>query len=326
MRKQSALFWGTLIGVLVFVQSQSFSQEEPYEVPAPVRHTIVSEFVDQTFEIHIQLPVRLKDGSERFPVLYLTDCVSAMLFDDITALMQTGGDVPRFIMVGIGYPAVNWMGGMQLRARDLTPTEFETPQLSVPWPVPGVEKVKQGKKTGGAAEFLQFIREELMPFIDDNYPTIPEDKGYFGDSLGGLFGLYVMFNQPDTFNRYIIGSPSAWWDKEVILKQAKKFAASGKPLNARVFIAVGALEEQGAMGAQYRMVTNVYRLETLLRTANIEGLRLSTYTFPGETHTSVVAMNYIRGLQAVYDKPAMPFLQEALMKKAKKPGAKNKEK
>jgi predicted alpha/beta superfamily hydrolase len=157
-----------------------------------------------------------------------------------------------------------------------------------------------------------------MPFIDAKYPTIPEDKGYFGDSLGGLFGLYIMFNQPDTFNRYIIGSPSAWWDKEVILKQAKKFVDSGKPLNARVFIAVGALEEVGAMGAQYRMVTNVYRIEKMLLSANIEGLRLSTYTFPDETHTSVVPMNYIRGLQAVYDKPAMPFLQEAMMKKAKK--------
>ena len=310
--------------MLMLVPQQSFSQDEPYEVPAPEKHTIKSKFVDQTFEIHVQLPLRLKDGSERFPVLYLTDCVSTMLFDDITALMQMGGDVPRFIMVGIGYPAENWMGGMQLRGRDMTPTEFTVPQWAMPWPVPGILKVKEGKKTGGAAEFLQFIREELMPFIDAKYPTISDDKGYFGDSLGGLFGLYVMFNQPDTFNRYIIGSPSAWWDKEVILKQAKKFIGSGKPLNARVFIAVGALEEVGAMGAQYRMVTNVYRIEKMLLEANLEGLRLSTYTFPDESHTSVVAMNYIRGLQAVYDKPAMPFLQEAMMKKAKKAKAKDK--
>ena len=82
-------------------------------------------------------------------------------------------------------------------------------------------------------------------------------------------------------------------------------------------MAVGALEEVGAMGAQYRMVTNVYRIETMLRSANYPGLQLSTYTFPDETHTSVVAMNYIRGIKAVYDKPAMPFLQEAMMKKAK---------
>jgi hypothetical protein len=63
----------------------------------------------------------------------------------------------------------------------------------------------------------------------------------------------------------------------------------------------------------------------MLHSANIEGLQLSTYTFPDETHTSVLAMNYIRGLKAIYDKPAMPFLQEAMMKKMKKTGGKDKE-
>ncbi|MFC2166007.1 alpha/beta hydrolase [Acidobacteriota bacterium] len=313
-----------LAAMLVLVPLQGISQEAPYIVPAAEKHTIASKFVDQTFEIHVQLPVSLADGSERFPVLYLTDCTGAMLFDDITALMQLGGDVPRFIMVGIGYPAENWMGGSQLRSRDMTPTEVDAPEVSMPTPIRGVKKVKEGKSTGGAAEFLQFIREELQPFINANYPTIPDDRGYFGDSLGGLFGLYVLFNKPDTFNRYIIGSPSAWWDKEVILNQAKEFVASAKPLNARVFIAVGALEEQGALGAKYRMVTNVYGIETMLNSANIKGLHVSTYTFPDETHTSVLAMNYIRGVKAVYDKPAVPFLQEAMMKKMKKAGGKDK--
>lgn len=324
MKRLTLLSVISLAAILALAPQQSFSQEEPYIVPQQEKHTIKSKFVNQTFEIHVQLPVSLADGSERFPVLYLTDCVSALLFKDITMTMQLGGDAPRFIMVGIGYPAENWMGGMELRSRDMTPTEFEAPLMGLSFPVRGVQKVKEGKKTGGAAEFLQFIREELQPFVNSKYPTIPEDRGYFGDSLGGLFGLYVLFNEPDTFNRYIIGSPSAWWDKEVIMKQAKKFVDSDKPLNARVFIAVGALEEQGAMGAQYRMVTNVYRLETMLRSANIEGLQLSTYTFPDETHTSVIAMNYIRGIKAVYDKPAGSFLQKAMMKEMMEAGGKDK--
>jgi predicted alpha/beta superfamily hydrolase len=37
-----------------------------------------------------------------------------------------------------------------------------------------------------APEFLRFIREELIPMIDANYPTIKGDRGFFGDSLGGL--------------------------------------------------------------------------------------------------------------------------------------------
>ncbi|MBN1223558.1 MAG: alpha/beta hydrolase [Candidatus Aminicenantes bacterium] len=324
MRKSKLRFAVTLAVMFGLVPLLSFSQEEPYIVPSPVKLTMKSRFVDQTFEIHVQLPVSLADGSERFPVLYMTDCVGGIIFDDITALLQMGGDIPRFITVGIGYPAENWMAGTILRGRDLTPTKFEPPQMEIVWPVRGITKIEKGKKTGGAAEFLRFLREELQPYIDANYPTIPGDRGYFGDSLGGLFGLYVMFNEPDSFTRYIIGSPSSWWDDEVIMQQAKDFASSGKPLNARVFIAAGALEEQGAEAAKFRMVTNVYRIEKMLRSAEIKGLQLSTFSFPNETHTSVVAMNYIRGVQTVYDRPALPFLQDYMMKQMKEAPAKDK--
>jgi predicted alpha/beta superfamily hydrolase len=232
--------------------------------------------------------------------------------------------VPRFITVGIGYPADNAMGGMYLRARDLTPTQHDTPEVSMSWPFE-VPEVESGKKSGGAAEFLQFIRSELIPFIDANYPTVVGDRGYFGDSLGGLFGLYVLFNQPDTFGRYVIGSPSAWWDDEVIFEHAERFLQSGRPLAARVFMAVGALEEVGAQGAKYRMVTNVYRLEKMLDGAGLKGLELSTYTFPDESHTSVIGMNYVRGIKAVYDTPQPSFLEAFMAKAAAEAGESSEE-
>jgi predicted alpha/beta superfamily hydrolase len=278
-------------------------------------HSIDSKFVDQTFEIFVQVPPMLTDGSERFPVMYLTDCTGGLMFDEMTGIMQVGGDVPRFITVGIGYPADNAMGGMYLRARDLTPTERDTEEVSMSWPF-DVPEVESGKESGGAPEFLEFIRKELIPFIDAGYPTEVGDRGYFGDSLGGLFGLYVLFNQPDTFGRYIIGSPSAWWDDEVIIKHAEKFIASGRPLAARVFMGVGALEEVGAEGAPYRMVTNVYRIEKMLDEAGLKGLELSTYTFPDESHTSVIGMNYTRGIKAVYGKPEIQFLYAHMAKAA----------
>jgi len=61
--------------------------------------------------------------------------------------------------------------------------------------------VPDGKKIGGAKEFLEFIRQELIPFIDNNYPTLKGDSAVNGHSIGGLFGLYVLFNKPDTFNK-----------------------------------------------------------------------------------------------------------------------------
>ena len=197
----------------------------------------------------------------------------------------------------------------QLRDRDFTPTDTG--------PLEGYGELIdfgsisfEGERTGGAANFLKFIREELKPFIDKKYPTIPEDDGYFGDSYGGLFGLYVLFNEPTTFNRYILGSPSIWYDDEVIMKQGEQFVASGKAINARLFMSVGALEEEE--GDEFRMITNIERLETML--SSVKGLEIASYVFPEESHTSVISMNYIRGVQWAYKSSGMHFL-EAFQKK-----------
>jgi predicted alpha/beta superfamily hydrolase len=284
----------------------------PIVAPALETHRIESKFVDQTFEIYVQVPMHRTDGSERFPVLYQTDSYGGMAFGDITRLMQLGGDVPRFITVGIGYVMEHASSASEIRARDLTQVEGPSGSPGLSAFIEGAPQLKLEKQSGGAAQFLQFIRQELQPFIDENYPTIPEEKGYWGDSLGGLFGLYVLFNQPDTFNRYIIGSPSIWWADRAIMMDAKAFLKSTKALDARVFMAVGALEERGGDGADSAMVTNLFQLETLLRNAKIEGLELTTHLFPNETHTTVVAMNFIRGLQSVYTRPEVPFLVEVL--------------
>jgi predicted alpha/beta superfamily hydrolase len=263
--------------------------------------------VDQTFEIYVQVPWSLADGSERFPVLYLTDSYGGMSFTDTTSIMQLGGDVPRFITVGIGYKMESPVHSMEIRQRDLTPTVADglgLPPLSALFEDAPTLHLK--KKTGGAADFLKFIRRELQPFIDERYPTIPEDRGYWGDSLGGLFGLYVLFNQPDTFNRYIIGSPSVWWGKRAIVEDAKAFVAANERLDAKVYMAVGALEEIDA--PKFKMVTNMFQVADLLRSADLVGLELTTHLFPNETHTSVIGMNYSRGIQEVYTRPTENFL------------------
>ena len=108
-----------ILGVLGTVSV--FAQEKPFTMPPLEVHTIESKFVDQTFEIHVQVPLSRTDGSERFPVMDMTDCYKGMQFGEITRLMQYGGDVPRFITVGIGYPLEHALGGMELRTRDLTP-------------------------------------------------------------------------------------------------------------------------------------------------------------------------------------------------------------
>ena len=308
---QGIPFW--VIGCVLMACSVASAQGGQLVTHEMKTHLIESKFVDQTFEIYVQVPWSRADGSERFPVLYLTDSYEGMAFQNTTRVMHLGGDVPRFITVGIGYKMESPVHSLEIRTRDLTQTESASSGPGLSALFKDAPNLKLKKKSGGAEDFLKFIREELQPFIDENYPTMPEDRGYWGDSLGGLFGLYVLFNAPDTFDRYIIGSPSIWWDDRAIMKDAEAFVASHKSLNAKVFMAVGALEEVGgAEAAKAAMVTNLFRLEDLLREAKLSGLELTTHLFPNETHTSVIGMNYSRGIQTVYTRPKQTIISEIL--------------
>src|SRR5207237_3835878 len=98
----------------------------------------------------------------------------------------------------------------------------------------------------------------------------------------------------------IIGSPSIWWGGEDALKLATEYEKTHDDLPATVFIGIGALEED----ASTRMVTNVLRLETMLRARKYRGLHLTTRIFPDESHITVLPMNLTRGLVSVFGRPA----------------------
>jgi predicted alpha/beta superfamily hydrolase len=83
-----------------------------------------------------------------------------------------------------------------------------------------------------------------MPFIQSSYPVRPEEKALAGSSFGGLFALYTLFHHLDTFNRHNIGGPSVGWDEGVKFVCESNWAASKAGLQAKVFVSVGALENE----------------------------------------------------------------------------------
>ena len=246
-------------GIVALQLSTSLAAQPLIEVPPVETHRLMSKAVGDSFVIRVLLPPMIPGEKTRFPVLYMTDVHDGFILDEDAFRLMTLGDTPRFIAVGIGYPgAKTILQGLGIRARDLTQVVVNDADAGAGMPFAGM--VKPAVTTGGASKFLAFIRDELMPFIDSRYPTDPKDRGYWGDSLGGLFGCYVLFTQPETFNRYIIGSPSIWWAKEDALALAESYGKTHNDLRANVFIGVGGLEEEGN-GAHFKMVTNVFRLE-----------------------------------------------------------------
>jgi predicted alpha/beta superfamily hydrolase len=289
---------------------QAQSAQAPLALTFPVAdvHRLESKHVGASFDVRVLLPPTIPGENRRFPVVYMTDASGGAVVSDTMLRLLMLSDTPRFITVGIGYPgAPSYFQTMVVRQRDLTPVSDPGERTDAPFGGTLAPAIRSGR----AAQFLDFIRDELMPFIDARYPTIPSERVYAGHSLGGLFGCYTMFTRPDTFNRYIIGSPSLNWGGDSTFNLERDYATSHRDLQARVFLGVGALEDS----ADNPMLRNVRRLESLLRERSYPGLTLTTQVFQDETHLSVWSTNLLRGLITVFGRPPADETPVALLRK-----------
>ena len=260
---------------------------------------IFSEEIDQKFIINVGLPPNYSEENTKYPVVYVTDAGSNFsgLMSSLP-LMQLVNDLPHFILIGIDYKSKKSNDSMSLRNRDLTPTNDSI------WMSGQKEMYKifgdlPEAEPGGAKEFLEFIDHKVKPLINDKYHVNSSDQTYCGFSLGGLFGLFTLFTSPKSFNRYVIGSPSIWWDNKHILQIEEEYSKNNKELPAKIFMSAGDLEEEGDSDA-FRMVTNVKSLSKTLKKRNYEGLTMKTVILEDETHCSAVAATLNRGLRSVF--------------------------
>ena len=181
--------------------------------------TIQSEILNENRTLNIYLPLGYaKDSTKTYPVIYLLDGSIDEDILHISGLVQFGSFswinmIPETIVVGIANID---------RRRDFTfPTNNEKDKTDFP-------------TTGNSEDFMNFIANELQPFIDKEYKT-DTIKTLIGQSLGGLLATEILFKQPELFNNYIIVSPSLWWDDESLLKFNPQSYQSDKS----IYIAVG---------------------------------------------------------------------------------------
>lgn len=76
---------------------------------------------------------------------------------------------------------------------------------------------------GQAGSYGKMIVEELKPFIDKHYRTLPQREftGIGGSSLGGLASFYLGLSYPQVFSRLALISPAIWWNNLHILQQVR---------------------------------------------------------------------------------------------------------
>lgn len=151
-----------------------------------------------------------------YPVLYVLDGDAhfASLQTMIQQLSLNGNTaLPQMIIVGIANTNGN-------RTRDLTPTA----DPKVP-------------DSGGSEQFTSFLEKELLPYIDDKYPTAPY-RIFSGHSLGGLLVVNTLIQHPGLFNAYIASDPSIFWNDSRILANVDSLLERQDLTNKRFYLAI----------------------------------------------------------------------------------------
>jgi len=251
------------------------------EGEANLYNTIVKKFhssiVEDDFYIYISIPDEYDNSSESYPVLYLLEGdVAFGMGAGIARYLQIGNDIPKLIIVGIGYGELKASDG-NMRRRDYT-----------------ISSVPYSSNTGGAPKFRTFLKEELIPYIDGNFRTEKNDRTLYGYSLSGLFAVYSLFTEPDLFNRYIIGSPHLSWDSYRIFDVQAGAFEKFTDINARIFISVGSKEDED------KYFTPIDELVTLLEEKAFDNLVMETKVFDGGTHLLCPPEVLSYGLVSVY--------------------------
>lgn len=243
--------------------------------------TIHSNILNEDRKLYIYRPA--ENGiyaPVAYPVIYLLDgdVQTKMVAGEVSYLSESYPVIPKMIVVGIGNSN---------RTRDLTPSHsllgFD-----------GKEDTSVnafGKNSGGGEKFLQFIQQEVMPYIEESYHPAPY-KIFSGHSLGGLLMFYSLLAHPDMFNAYISISPSLFWDKQWTLQQAAVKWKSGGSLNKILFFS------DGSEGGQFHK--DAVSMDSLLKKNKLQSLKYKYVYYPDESHISEPVKAFYDGIRFVY--------------------------
>jgi len=235
-----------------------------------------SKSVDQTYLIQIALPQGYSESSASFPVIFLLDSDKSFgMARDIINWLIHGRKIEKVIIVGISYGNEDWW---QSRSRDYTPWKDST-KIWGDWPL-----------AGGADNFLKFLENEFIPWIDSNYKIKKNERAIVGLSLGGLFVSYTVIKATHLFGKYLMSGAALKWDAKHIFRIEEEYAKSHNALPIKLYSAVGELDEKDNVIEPWR------EFHSIIESRNYQGLEAKTEIILGEGHISSWPIAFTKGI------------------------------
>lgn len=220
-------------------------------------YTLRSRALQEDRVVNVVLPLSYATAPDRrYPVLYLIDGGVDQDLLHIAGVVKLGamwGRSSDAILVGIA-------------------TKDRRRELVGPTKDPAL--LKQYPTAGRSADFREFIRAEVKPFVERTYRTSGRDV-VLGESLAGVFVVETYLLEPSLFDGYGAIDPSLWWDKEALSKKAAGNAGV-KQKGRSLFLAFAKEQLEEPTGSR--------RLGAALRQA---GLAHCTALRPDLTHATI---------------------------------------
>lgn len=248
------------------------------------------------YQVFVALPDSYASSKRSYPVVFVVDADYAFpVVRSIASRLHRHAGMEEAIVVGLSYARGD--AGVFSRRRDYTPT---TPRKhAYRSDMPG-----RAPAFGEASAYGRYLTGEVFPFIARHYRADMGRKIFVGHSYGSLLGLQMMLDAPRSFEHYILGSPSLWYDAGIMFEREKAYAARHKDLPASVFFGIGSLETLAAGKKRSRseedadMVADLRGFDALLKKRGYGGLRTRLTVFADEDHASVLPMVVTHGLRA----------------------------
>ena len=176
--------------------------EQEYLIQAGKIDVLNSQILGESREIYVQLPSSYDPyGDRKYPVAYILD--GDVMLPTLINVHESyfGGFMPEMILVGIA--------NKEHRTRDLTIPLINT-----------ADRMPPNFEHGGADQFLEFIAEEVIPYIESNY-AVTAYRTLIGHSYGGQFTINALLKAPELFTNYLAIDPSLDWDDQRMLSMGR---------------------------------------------------------------------------------------------------------
>jgi len=195
------------------------NKNQQYLQKVGVLDSLYSEILSESRKVYIQLPASYNPEKEqKYPVAFILDGEIFLPTVNDVQNYYSGGSTPEMVLVGIAND--------KNRVRDLTTSTIST-KYGMPF----------NEKNGEADNFRKFIKEELIPFIENKYP-VTKYRTLIGHSYGGLFTISTLIHQPNLFANYLAIDPSLDWDNQKLLNETEEKLVTQNYKNKALFMSL----------------------------------------------------------------------------------------